>query len=205
MTIPAFRLRGHQIHRCGRALSAAQRRARPLSRPHPPYPCEGATVAAAACSPPSCIFPARSKNRSDGLFRRGIADRAPPRTQDGSPAGSTSCSARLRGSNGRAGGDTGSKSVNNLARTGWPTMLYRLYNGARMPWRNPRIPEQVRRPSGAQDRRNSIGFILPKETAGCFQLEEGDRLFVVEQPDGGLRRLQHDRISRRRWKSLVVA
>ena len=33
---------------------------------------------------------------------------------------------------------------------------------------------------------NSIGFILPKETAVRFNLKRGDRLFVVEQPDGGL-------------------
>ena len=39
---------------------------------------------------------------------------------------------------------------------------------------------------------NSIGFILPKETAVRFNLREGDRLFVVEQPDGGLLLTQHD-------------
>lgn len=39
---------------------------------------------------------------------------------------------------------------------------------------------------------NSIGFILPKETAARFSLREGDRLFVVKQPDGGLLLTQHD-------------
>jgi putative addiction module antidote len=32
---------------------------------------------------------------------------------------------------------------------------------------------------------NSIGFILPKDTAARLDLKEGDRLFVVEQPGGG--------------------
>jgi putative addiction module antidote len=31
---------------------------------------------------------------------------------------------------------------------------------------------------------NSIGFILPKETAVRFDLKEGDQLFLVDQPDG---------------------
>jgi putative addiction module antidote len=34
---------------------------------------------------------------------------------------------------------------------------------------------------------NSIGFILPKETAARLDLREGDRLFVVDQPDGSIR------------------
>ena len=33
---------------------------------------------------------------------------------------------------------------------------------------------------------NSIGFILPKETAARFDLKEGDQLFLVDQPDGGI-------------------
>ena len=33
---------------------------------------------------------------------------------------------------------------------------------------------------------NSIGFILPKETAARLDLKEGDQLFLVDQPDGGL-------------------
>jgi putative addiction module antidote len=32
---------------------------------------------------------------------------------------------------------------------------------------------------------NSIGFILPKETAARLDLKEGDRLFLVEQPGRG--------------------
>lgn len=33
---------------------------------------------------------------------------------------------------------------------------------------------------------NSIGFILPKETAARLDLKEGDQLFLVGQPDGGI-------------------
>jgi putative addiction module antidote len=39
---------------------------------------------------------------------------------------------------------------------------------------------------------NSIGFILPKETAARLELKEGDRLFVVEQPGGGFMLTPHD-------------
>ncbi len=33
---------------------------------------------------------------------------------------------------------------------------------------------------------NSIGFILPKETAARLDLKEGDQLFLVDQPEGGI-------------------
>ncbi len=39
---------------------------------------------------------------------------------------------------------------------------------------------------------NSIGFILPKEMAARFNLKEGDKLFPVEQPGGGLVLTPHD-------------
>ncbi len=39
---------------------------------------------------------------------------------------------------------------------------------------------------------NSIGFLLPKETAARLDLKEGDRLFVVEQPGGGFVLTPHD-------------
>ncbi|MEH2611444.1 dioxygenase family protein [Bradyrhizobium sp. AZCC 1693] len=39
-----FRLRGPPVLRCGRTLSIAQHRARHLSRPYAPYPCEGAAA-----------------------------------------------------------------------------------------------------------------------------------------------------------------
>ena len=39
---------------------------------------------------------------------------------------------------------------------------------------------------------NSIGFILPKETAARLDLKEGDRLFVIEQPGGGFVLTPHD-------------
>jgi len=39
---------------------------------------------------------------------------------------------------------------------------------------------------------NSIGFILPKDTAARLNLKEGDRLFVVERPDGGFVLTPHD-------------
>ncbi|WJR77536.1 AbrB/MazE/SpoVT family DNA-binding domain-containing protein [Bradyrhizobium sp. NP1] len=39
---------------------------------------------------------------------------------------------------------------------------------------------------------NSIGFILPKETAARLDLKEGDRLFVVDQPGGGFVLTPHD-------------
>ena len=39
---------------------------------------------------------------------------------------------------------------------------------------------------------NSIGFILPKEMAARLNLKEGDKLFPVEQPGGGLVLTPHD-------------
>jgi putative addiction module antidote len=39
---------------------------------------------------------------------------------------------------------------------------------------------------------NSIGFILPKDTAARLDLKEGDRLFVVEQPGGSFVLTPHD-------------
>jgi putative addiction module antidote len=33
---------------------------------------------------------------------------------------------------------------------------------------------------------NSIGFILPKETAARLDLKEGDQVFLVDQPSGGI-------------------
>lgn len=39
---------------------------------------------------------------------------------------------------------------------------------------------------------NSLGFILPKETAARLNLKEGDKLFPVEQPGGGLVLTPHD-------------
>jgi putative addiction module antidote len=39
---------------------------------------------------------------------------------------------------------------------------------------------------------NSIGFILPKETAAWLDLKEGDRLFVMDQPGGGFVLTPHD-------------
>jgi putative addiction module antidote len=39
---------------------------------------------------------------------------------------------------------------------------------------------------------NSIGFILPKDTAARLDLKEGDRLFVVEQPGGGFVLTRYD-------------
>ena len=39
---------------------------------------------------------------------------------------------------------------------------------------------------------NSIGFILPKDTAARLDLKEGDRLFLLEQPGGGFVLTPHD-------------
>ena len=39
---------------------------------------------------------------------------------------------------------------------------------------------------------NSIGFILPKDTAARLDLKEGDRLFLVEQPAGSFVLTPHD-------------
>ena len=39
---------------------------------------------------------------------------------------------------------------------------------------------------------NSIGFILPKDTAAKLDLKEGDQLFLVDQPDGGIVLTRHD-------------
>jgi putative addiction module antidote len=39
---------------------------------------------------------------------------------------------------------------------------------------------------------NSIGLILPKEMAARLNLKEGDKLFPIEQPGGGLILTPHD-------------
>jgi putative addiction module antidote len=39
---------------------------------------------------------------------------------------------------------------------------------------------------------NSIGFILPKDTASRLDLKEGDRLFLMDQPGGGFMLTRHD-------------
>ena len=39
---------------------------------------------------------------------------------------------------------------------------------------------------------NSIGFILPKETAARLDLKEGDQLFLVDQPDGSIALTRRD-------------
>ena len=39
---------------------------------------------------------------------------------------------------------------------------------------------------------NSIGFILPKDTAARLDLKEGDRVFIVDQPGGGFVLTPHD-------------
>ena len=39
---------------------------------------------------------------------------------------------------------------------------------------------------------NSIGIILPKETAVRLDLKEGDQLFLVDQPDGGIALTRND-------------
>jgi putative addiction module antidote len=39
---------------------------------------------------------------------------------------------------------------------------------------------------------NSLGLILPKETAARLDLKEGARLFVIEQPGGGVTLTPHD-------------
>ncbi|HWX06543.1 MAG TPA: AbrB/MazE/SpoVT family DNA-binding domain-containing protein [Bradyrhizobium sp.] len=39
---------------------------------------------------------------------------------------------------------------------------------------------------------NSIGLILPKDMAARLNLKEGDKLFPIEQPGGGLILTPHD-------------
>uniref|UniRef100_Q07J57 Transcriptional regulator/antitoxin, MazE n=1 Tax=Rhodopseudomonas palustris (strain BisA53) TaxID=316055 RepID=Q07J57_RHOP5 len=39
---------------------------------------------------------------------------------------------------------------------------------------------------------NSVGVILPKDLLARFNLKEGDKLFPVEQPNGGLLLTPHD-------------
>ncbi|ABQ38748.1 AbrB/MazE/SpoVT family DNA-binding domain-containing protein [Bradyrhizobium sp.] len=39
---------------------------------------------------------------------------------------------------------------------------------------------------------NSIGLILPKEMVARLNLKEGDKLFPVEQPGGGIMLTPHD-------------
>src|SRR5689334_23455404 len=71
-------------------------------------------------------------------------------------------------------------------------MLYVLYNGGRAMNEN---PKELRADSNALQVRkigNSIGFILPKDTAARFNLKEGDKLFLMEQPGGGFTLTPHD-------------
>ncbi|MBR1122664.1 AbrB family transcriptional regulator [Bradyrhizobium lablabi] len=56
-------------------------------------------------------------------------------------------------------------------------------------------PKDLRADSNALQVRkigNSIGFILPKDTAARFNLKEGDKLFLMEQPGGGFTLTPHD-------------
>jgi putative addiction module antidote len=56
-------------------------------------------------------------------------------------------------------------------------------------------PKEARSESNAlQVRRigNSIGFIMPKDTAARLNLREGDKLFLMEQPGGGFTLTPHD-------------
>jgi putative addiction module antidote len=39
---------------------------------------------------------------------------------------------------------------------------------------------------------NSTGLILPKELLAKLQLKQGDSLFVIELPEGGLKLVPHD-------------
>ena len=39
---------------------------------------------------------------------------------------------------------------------------------------------------------NSLGLILPKDVIAKLRLGEGDRLDLVEQPDGGLKLSRHE-------------
>jgi putative addiction module antidote len=39
---------------------------------------------------------------------------------------------------------------------------------------------------------NSVGIILPKDLLAKFNLKEGDKLFPVEQPNGGLLLTPHN-------------
>jgi putative addiction module antidote len=39
---------------------------------------------------------------------------------------------------------------------------------------------------------NSVGIILPKDLLARFNLKEGDKLFPVEQPNGGLLLTPHN-------------
>ena len=48
---------------------------------------------------------------------------------------------------------------------------------------------------------NSIGFILPKDMAARFNLKEGDKLYLVEQPGGGFILTPYDPASKKRWQS----
>jgi putative addiction module antidote len=39
---------------------------------------------------------------------------------------------------------------------------------------------------------NSVGIILPKDVLAKFNLKEGDKLFPIEQPNGGLLLTPHN-------------
>lgn len=39
---------------------------------------------------------------------------------------------------------------------------------------------------------NSLGVVLPKEALGRLHLEDGDRVFLTETPDGGYRLTPYD-------------
>lgn len=39
---------------------------------------------------------------------------------------------------------------------------------------------------------NSLGVVLPKEILGRLHLQDGDRLFLIETPEGGYRLTPYD-------------
>ena len=39
---------------------------------------------------------------------------------------------------------------------------------------------------------NSLGVVIPKEVVNRLQAQEGDRIFLVEAPDGGYRLTPYD-------------
>ncbi len=47
---------------------------------------------------------------------------------------------------------------------------------------------------------NSLGVVLPKEAISRLQAQEGDRLFLVDGPDGAYRLTQYDPIFERKMK-----
>ena len=51
---------------------------------------------------------------------------------------------------------------------------------------------------------NSLGVVLPKEAVNRLQAEEGDRLFLIDGPDGAYRLTPYDPAFEKKMKKVMI-